>query len=252
MNLDGVLFLAGETARSKAYAQAFQAHGLSIPFTVIFDGTGNQASGEDNDLGPREDHYGVILPKLTVPLQATCTAISDGIERITAASVNEKNVQDRVQQAVNDGVKLVVYSGYGGQLVSREILEIGIPFIHAHSGWLPDFPGSTTIYYSILDEGSCGVSAILLTPDIDAGPAILREHYPLPPATLDIDLIYDPAIRADLMVKALKHWTKDRNFEKSAAHASVPHHAYHVIHPVLKHLARRKVETSFEQGNKTT
>ena len=33
--------------------------------------------------------------------------------------------------------RLVIYSGWGGQIVSAALLDSGAPFLHLHSGWLP-------------------------------------------------------------------------------------------------------------------
>jgi len=243
MNLDGVLFLATETARSKAYAQAFQAHGFRIQQTVVFDTPGNRRLGNVTNLAVPEDDCVVALPDLSVPLLNTCAAISDKVERISADSVNDPQVLARIKQARRDGVSLVVYSGYGGQLVSRDILDCGIPFLHAHSGWLPDYSGSTTLYYSILNGDGCGVSAILLTPNIDEGPVVARERYPLPPAAVNIDYFYDPAIRADLMVKALSEWSVNKDFANCVSQGDGLRHAFYVVHPVLKYLALQKLKS---------
>jgi len=240
------MFLAADTPRSKAYAQAFQAQQYRLPQTVIFDG---QSSSQPEDGGypdrPEVD-CGVALPDLRIPLEATCDAISEMVERLDAASVNDPCVLQRIRQAAADGVKLVVYSGYGAQLVSSEILACGIPFLHAHSGWLPDYPGSTTIYYSILNGDDCGVSAILLTPNIDDGPVVARKKYSSPPCGVDIDYHYDPAIRADLMIRALSEWSADTGLSGRLTEGEKLQTAYCVIHPCLKHMARKMVEAPSE------
>ncbi len=243
MNFENTLFLAANSTRSKAYAQAIHSNGLRVRQSVIFDlpdrlnqNTGNASSQPDVTCS-------VDLPDLSTPLLDTCKLISDDTEVVSTGSVNDEVMLARIRQAANDGMDLVVYSGYGGELVSRDILDCGIPFLHAHSGWLPDYPGSTTIYYSLLNGDGCGVSALLLTPTIDDGPIVTRRQYPPPPAGLDIDHFYDPAIRADLMVRALSLMQQRAATSYDVSEEDKPHHLYCVIHPILKHIARRKIDS---------
>ena len=60
-------------------------------------------------------------------------------------------------------------------------------------------------------------------------------RYPLPPQGIDVDRLYDPAIRADLLIRVL------RDMSAAAAQAQPQDmrtgHTYFVVHPVLKHLA---------------
>ena len=88
-------------------------------------------------------------------------------------------------------------------MVPEEMLGLGIPFLHIHSGWLPEYRGSTTVYYSLLNDGDCGVTAILLKPEIDNGDIVARKKYPAPAYGVDIDHLYDNAIRADLLSEVL-------------------------------------------------
>ena len=108
--------------------------------------------------------------------------------------------------------------------------------MHFHSGWLPEYQGSTTIYYCILQERRCGVTALLLDEGIDTGPVIARQHYPMPPADLDVDFIYDNAIRADLMVRVIRAFAEEKVL-LGLEPQTTSGHTYFKIHPVLKHLA---------------
>ena len=146
--------------------------------------------------------------------------------------MNDRAVLTAVQAA---DAGLVIYSGYGGQLVSRELLSLGPPFLHAHSGWLPDYRGSTTVYYSLLAGDGCGVSVIGMAPAIDQGPILARRTYPAPPVGVDIDYFYDSAIRADLMADVVAQWQKDGPLDPIAV--SEGGADYYVVHPLLKHLA---------------
>ena len=61
-------------------------------------------------------------------------------------------------------------------------MSIGKEFLHFHPGKVPDYRGSTTIYYSILDNDTCHVSAFFLRKTIDAGPIISVKQYVKPKA----------------------------------------------------------------------
>ena len=58
--------------------------------------------------------------------------------------------------------KECVYSGPGGAILKKEIFETKKTFIHAHPGKLPEFKGSTTIYYSLLIEKNISVGGLIV------------------------------------------------------------------------------------------
>ncbi len=233
----GTLFLAANTPRSQAYAQAFAARGIELAQAVLFDRPGATHPGQ-TDLPRRADvDIAVSLPDPAIPLPQSLESLANQVQRIEADSVNDAAIRDVVCSAAPD---LVIYSGYGGQLVSAEILSLGPPFLHAHSGWLPDYRGSTTVYYSLMAGEGCGVSVIELVPAIDQGPVLARRRYPPPPAGIDIDYLYDSAIRADLMTEVVAQWQQDgRPTPVETAGMGADHY---VIHPLLKHLAVLSLE----------
>ena len=232
--MDGVLFLAARTARSQAYAQCMTAHGLD-PEQVLIYGSSNAGRPGQSPGGCCDNvDQAVLLPDLSVPLEDTSRNRQWDTTILSCESVNSPEIIDRL---TDTAPKLVVYSGYGGEIVSSELLGLSTPFLHIHGGWLPDYRGSTTIYYSILRERNCSASAILLSNEIDAGPVIARRSYPVPPAGLDVDYIYDSAIRADLLVKVLGDYTKQGGWPTLKSQTPEQGRDYYVIHPVLKHLA---------------
>lgn len=234
MKLDGVLFLAAYTARSQAYAQSMAAHSLSPEFVLLY---GKQDSGRPGQAVNSEEQRrdtAVALPDLSEPLLDTCTRQQCEVITTESESVNSGEVADMVRKL---SPRLVVFSGYGGEIVSSQILQLGAPFLHMHGGWLPDYRGSTTIYYSILQESNCSVSAILLSSAIDTGPIVARKTYPIPPAGIDVDYLYDPAIRADLLVEVLIRYAQKGAWSDLESQAYDDGKEYFVIHPVLKHLA---------------
>ena len=233
----GILFLAANTPRSQAYAQAFAAHGINLAHVILFDRPGAAQPGKA-DLPRRPDKATAVpLPDPRIPLMQSLEGLTGQIERVEAESVNDPAILAAVRSTEAD---LVIYSGYGGQLVSADLLTLGPPFLHAHSGWLPDYRGSTTVYYSLLAGEGCGVSVIELVPAIDQGPIVARKRYPAPPVGVDIDYFYDSAIRADLMAETVAQWQKAGHLDRIEAQEDGAD--YYVVHPLLKHLALLSLE----------
>lgn len=234
MKLEGVLFIAARTARSQAYAQCMAAHGLEPEQVLIYGGKNSGRPGQSTDISFENREQTVFVPDLSVPLEDSCEARQWAVTTLACESVN---APEMAQTLRNIAPKLVVYSGYGGEIVSSGLLGLNVPFLHIHGGWLPDYRGSTTIYYSILQEQNCSASAILLSNDIDTGPVIARENYPVPPAGVDVDYVYDSAIRADLLVKVLGEYAQQGGWQTLSPQSTEAGRDYYVIHPVLKHLA---------------
>ena len=172
----------------------------------------------------------IFLPNLSETLIGTCSRCKWDVSRVDEDSVNAPVINEQIQKL---NPKLIIYSGYGAQLVGSHLLDLGIPFLHMHAGWPPDYRGSTTLYYSWLEENRCGVSAILLEKEIDKGPIVQRRRYPAPPYGIDPDHLYDGGIRADLLVSVLQDYSRDgalHHIQSQSKDGTV----YYVIHPVLK------------------
>ena len=65
---------------------------------------------------------------------------------IRSDSINSKLV---VKKIIKSKFNNFIYSGYPGEIVKKFMLNKK-KFIHFHPGKLPEFKGSTTIFYSIL------------------------------------------------------------------------------------------------------
>jgi methionyl-tRNA formyltransferase len=232
MRSGGILFLAADTPRSQAYAQAFAARGIKLAHVILFDRPGAAQPGKADLPSHPEQATAVPLPDPNIPLTQSLDTAAVQVQRIEAESVNDPAILAAVRSVEAD---LVIYSGYGGQLVGAELLALGPSFLHAHSGWLPDYRGSTTVYYSLLAGEGCGVSVIELVPAIDQGPVVARRRYPAPPVGVDIDYFYDSAIRADLMAAVAENWQKNGHLDQVETQGDGAD--YYVVHPLLKHLA---------------
>ena len=230
-HLEDVLLIAAHSARSQAYVQTLAAHGL-MPSHALLLGSPPQAPSSPTE--PASTLMGVLLPDLGIALARTLADCDVPVTCLDTRDINAPEVLEAVRQLAP---RLVIFSGYGGQIVKPPLIELGIPLLHVHSGWLPEYRGSTTVYYSLLEEGTCAASAILLDTRIDTGPVLARKRYPAPPLGTDIDRRYDTAIRADLLLDVLRRYQASGELEVALQQDAEQGNTYYVIHPVLKHLA---------------
>ncbi len=231
MKLDRVLMLAAHTARSQAYLQALTRHELQPEQVVLFGEKSNAAPVLPASV---TSWQGITLHDPAETLEQTCRKAGWTTMCRASGDVNAPEIAAVIRAASPD---LVIYSGYGGQIVGESLLASGPRFLHVHSGWLPDYRGSTTLYYTLLNGEQPGVSALILDCAIDTGPIVARRHYPVPPVGMDLDRFFDHAIRADLLVRVLETYARKGGFDEVEPQNGRDGANYYVIHPVLKHLA---------------
>jgi methionyl-tRNA formyltransferase len=154
----------------------------------------------------------------------------------TVLETTDVNAVEVVEAARAADVDVLVYSGPGGAILRADLLGTGKRFLHVHPGALPGFRGSTTVYYSLLAEGTCAASALFLDERIDTGPMLATAAYPPPEDRSTIDYGYDPYIRADLLVRVLRDYVERGSFEPRPQPAG-PGETYYIMHPVLRHVA---------------
>jgi methionyl-tRNA formyltransferase len=127
----------------------------------------------------------------------------------------------------------IIYSGPAGVILRDEILNAGKVFIHAHPGLLPEFKGSTTVYYSMLLKREIGCSVFAMNREIDCGEILLMKTFPVPMVPVDFDMVVDPLVRAETLLE----WLASEDLTKISNGTG---NTFYIIHPVLKHLARIK------------
>src|SRR5690606_27094649 len=84
----------------------------------------------------------------------------------------------------------------------------GAELLHVHAGRLPQQRGSTTTYYSLLEEGVAWASAIVLAEQLDRGAVVAQRCYAPPEDGAMIDHEYDARIRADLLARVLRRYVQ--------------------------------------------
>lgn len=246
MRLNGVVVVAAHTMRSRAYLQALVCHGMDPDRVILYGRDGGRP--ETGRAGPAS-WRGVSLPDPAETVGETCRKAG---WPTVACKCDDINMPEMATAILATAPRLVVFSGYGGQIVGPALLDSGPRFLHVHSGWLPDYRGSTTLYYALLNGDPPAASALILDRNIDTGPVVARRHYPLPPAGMDVDRIYDCAIRADLLVHVLMEYAGKGSFVQEVLQDSEQGTNYYVIHPVLKHLALLSLAPAPEVGSETT
>jgi len=179
----------------------------------------------------REDN--LVMPDLSVHLGDTVNDMGSDVTILDDREVGSAELSRTLSET---SPELVIYSGYGGQIVPKALCDKYM-FLHMHSGILPKYRGSTTIYYSILLEKVCGVTGILLDEGIDSGEIVNQMYYPLPRNGVDIDSQYDNAIRADLLTKTLCEYCANNSRFARIENNVEEGDDYYVIHPVLKNIA---------------
>ena len=229
MSAQRLVLLCGRTVRSSVYVQAL-ANSNIVPDAVLVYGDGG------GQIQSARQVQGVTVDDLFTP--DPCRELVDCLDELDwpyqvcfAQSLSDPALLMMLEAL---SPRLVVYSGYAGQLVPSELLH-RYSVLHVHSGWLPDYRGSTTLYYQIIEQGVCAASALLLDERIDTGPILARKQYPLPPPRADVDYLYDNMIRADLLVSVLDQWRAGLPWNRMSQ--QVDSSPYFIIHPLLKHMA---------------
>ncbi|GAB4288206.1 MAG: formyltransferase family protein [Methylophaga sp.] len=235
------IVLCAPTARSQAYLQGIRAAGLNPEHIVVY----GFARPRNQVTESRGHHLSLIQPDFSVPL--TQTIDEAGWQ---ASYIDDEAIGSDAVLAVLETLspRLTVFSGFGGQLVPSRVLQRVGQLLHIHSGWLPDYRGSTTLYYSLLQERQCAATALLLTEEIDGGPILARKHYPAPDQKTDIDYAYDCAIRTDLLTMVLKDYVAQGSLPEPIT-AAGDGEMFYVIHPLLKHLAVLSLKESAHAGH---
>lgn len=238
-----IVLIGADTPRARAYAAAIEHSGLG-PVAGLFYGeplpTKEPSVCEDRMLDE------LWLPYLHVSVHEIFERNGWPCRWLAADKINSKVCVDALRES---RASLAIFAGRGGEIVSAEVLNQGVPVLHMHPGKLPEQRGSTTIYYSILEGKPCAVSALLMDKEIDAGPVVAINTYSIPSAEVDVDVLYDCAIRADTMVKVIHHLLKNDSLPRAETADSSAGRLYFVVHPLLKHLALLSLKQNVHDGS---
>ena len=148
-------------------------------------------------------------------------------------SVDQGNIRKFL---INLKDKIFVYSGYSAKIIKNKSILKKKFFLHSHTGKLPKYKGSTTIYYSLIEEKKIYCTTFIMNSQIDKGTILLTKKYPLLKNYKNIDN-YDNKIRAKNILYTLNNFNKlKKNIKKYKDNYS----HYYIIHPILRYIALKK------------
>lgn len=231
MVLNDFVLLASDTSRTKAYIQMMVREGIMPSRCIVFTDNYEKMENGLAAFSPRKvchDYFDVNEPIMWTLRKA-------GIEY---SVVKDKDINSEAMRSELDYLpqQYLIYSGYGGYILKQPLFEMGKKIIHVHAGLLPQYRGSTTAYYSLLQEKTISATAIFLNERIDEGEILCCETFNVPIGNVDIDYVYEPYLRSRVLIKALMQYSQNGAFiPRQQDNESAQ--TYYIIHPVLKHLA---------------
>ena len=138
--------------------------------------------------------------------------------------------------AIKSKINSFIFSGYPGEIIKNKTFLNQINLLHSHSGLIPKYMGSTTIYYSILNEKKIFCTTFVMNENIDQGNILLIRKYNLPKKNMIGD--YDNEIRAKNLILLINSKNKKINFIKKI---KKKHNFFYKAHPILRNIANKKL-----------
>ena len=242
MIMNDIAMIAADTSRSRVYVQSLVRNNLLPRFVLVLGNKPNSAlpgqinnsdfENNNQDMEISHDCWSEANNNLLEPIQVTLEKSSIEFEQLETTNIHDPavivSIYDRPESTF-------IYSGYGGIILRKELFLTGKKFLHVHGGYLPDYKGSTTNYYSLIVDNSIGASSLFLDEEIDSGPMLLRKKFPPPPDRTKIDHIYDSAARAKVLIETLQEYQSSGQFQ--CKEDIEKGDTYFIIHPILKHIA---------------
>lgn len=245
MILKEFALIASDSARTKAYLQAMiQANKLPAVCIIYSDDCESmkERAKEYRECSGQDKYFDIDKP-IIYSLEQT---------NIPYIFVENKDINSEQMKETIQGVeaKYLIYSGYGGYILKPHLFQLNKKYIHVHAGILPQYRGSTTVYYSYLQEKVIGATAIFLNEKIDEGEIIVQDTFQLPSEKVDIDYIYEPYVRSRVLLKAIDQYL-EQGILPARQQRQEGEETYFIIHPLLKHIALLGIEKLQRKGKKT-
>lgn len=157
---------------------------------------------------------------------------STKIKVVKSNSVNSRSINNLLLSSKN---RIFLFSGYSGEIIKNKKILKEKELLHCHPGKIPDFRGSTTIYYSIILKKKVHCSLFRLTNKIDKGKVYFVKKFNIPKIKNTIEGDYDNSIRA----KTLSYFFKNSNRKTPRPKKEVNNY-YYIAHPVIRNLVLDK------------
>ena len=186
-------------------------------------------------------------------------SIDDSLEwiiknkNINLSSIDDTDINSQELHKILNKTKCKNFIFTGGGILRKEVLSLGIDFIHVHPGDINYYRGSTCFYYSYLRSESVSCTTFIMKNELDKGEVldISRIHQNIfieNDQSFFVDYIYDPFIRSIALKKALPYLEsleKKNNIIINEFHGD----DHHVIHPVLRSLFIKKINNSYTEND---
>jgi len=215
--------LAVDSMRTRAYLSSLIENGIHLKEAILLENGSSKVPSSNNNTSLFDSKSSAL--EMLEKMRTNVTTLE-------TSNINDQQVEKTL---INSRIKLFIYSGSGGAIIKSNILDTQKQFLHIHPGYLPDYRGSTTIYYSLLQDNSCGAAAILLDQNIDTGPIVLRRKFDPPTDWNTIDYEYDPYIRSQLLLEVITKYIKNEKLPTSIEQNPEGYN-YYIMHPLLRHL----------------
>ena len=223
--LNNLAFLCAKNSRSIAYLQYLKKSNL-LPSSIILIDT-------------KKQYKNIYIKKnkfFKNNLNIVNFALGNKIKLIKLKNIkiNDKNCLKAVEKLDE---KYIIYAANYGDILCKKYFELNKKFIHVHPGKLPEYKGSTTYYYEILEKNSISFSVIFQSQHIDDGRVILFNKFNLKNIKKkDLDHVYDPYLRSKTLVSAISQ-LKQKGKVSSHAQSISGKNIFYIIHPLLKHIS---------------
>ena len=232
--MDDVAIMAAETNRSRIYLQALEMRGLIPSAALLAKETSNKGNAKSKPPPQNEFHRDETTFNLSLSVEKLASRMNIPIKH---SHCSDPNSEETISIIKTLKQSFIIYSGPAGVILKQRVLNLGKKFLHIHPGIVPKFRGSTTIYYSLLKEGTVGASAFFMDQKIDQGPIIRQDTFPNFENKVAIDCFEDSFMRAQLLVNVLNDYAKSGSFEIREQVQSEEEETYFIIHPILKSIA---------------
>jgi methionyl-tRNA formyltransferase len=224
--LAGVTLLAADTARARAYLSLLAADGLLPEQAILVELDGAPtatAAARPTELFDSLTPLGAALERAGVPTT-----------RLAVGRFEDEAVLGALDRVAPD---LVVVASPAGVILAPSFFDAPARhYLHVHPGRLPDYRGSTPMYYELLAEGGLTATALFLDAGIDTGSVVAEQVFAAPDDRTTIDHAFDPWMRAMVLRDVLRDRRAGR-LPTGRPQVGSAGRTYFVIHPVLRHVA---------------
>tara|TARA_B110000014_G_scaffold171886_1_gene122319 strand:+ start:905 stop:1597 length:693 start_codon:yes stop_codon:yes gene_type:complete len=211
-------------SRSKAYLQKIIKNNFVLDEIIFMNDKRNSPKYDINLIEQSKKNFFDV----TTSVESTLKNNNLKYHEFNFVDINHQELISYLKKSTID-----FYIFSGGGILKTDILNSGVKFVHFHSGIVPLYRGSTTFYYSILNEKKCGVTAYVMDEHLDTGEVIHQKIFSKPDHKF-IDEIYDSHIRSETLIEVMKkELIQKSGFKKQVLKGET----YYIIHPVLKHIA---------------